>query len=58
MIVIGLVMETQTSIRRSREQKNTGTLPRFRIEQAARQFSRFRFLFEEMFETLKLIQND
>ena len=58
MIVIGLMMEAQTAIRRSRKQKNTGTLARLRIKQVARKFSRFRLFFEEMFETLKLIQND
>jgi len=58
VIVISLMMETKTAIRRCREQKNAGTLARLRIKQVARNFSRFRIFFEEMFKTLKLIQND
>ena len=42
VIVIGLMMETQTAIRRGREQKNAGTLPRLRIKQVARKVSRVR----------------
>ena len=58
MIVIGLVIETQAAIRRSREQKDASTLPRLRIKQAPRQVSRVRIFIKQMLEALKLIQDD
>ena len=58
VVIIRLMVEAQTAIRRGRKQQNAGTLPCLRIEQIARKFAGFRIFIEEMFETLKLVQND